>query len=289
MTSLKHWAAGARPKTLPAAIAPVLVATAFAGAQAKFVEFALSLVVALALQVGVNYANDYSDGVRGTDRDRVGPIRLIGSGLATPRAVKQAALISFSVAAVAGTTLAFRTQWWLILIGAIAIIAAWTYTGGPKPYGYLALGEVSVFLFFGIVATIGTYFVQVGEIDLKITLASIAMGALANSILMANNLRDLETDSVAKKQTLAVRMGANRYQALYQFNLLTPFLVTLFLLTYSYFFLLTALSLPIAIKTIALIRSGVVGRATIPLLGIAVRLQLFFAAALALAALLAGR
>lgn len=289
MTSLKHWVAGARPKTLPAAIAPVLVATAFAGAQAKFVEFALSLVVALALQVGVNYANDYSDGVRGTDRDRVGPIRLVGSGLATAQAVKQAALISFSFAAVAGTTLAFRTQWWLILIGAIAIIAAWTYTGGPKPYGYLALGEVSVFLFFGIVATIGTYFVQVGQIDLKITLASIAMGALANSILMANNLRDLETDSVAKKQTLAVRMGANRYRALYQFNLLTPFLVTLFLLTYSYFFLLTALSLPIAIKAIALIRSGVVGRATIPLLGIAVRLQLFFSAALALAALLAGR
>ena len=289
MTSLRHWVAGARPKTLPAAIAPVLVATALAGAQAKFVEFALSLVVALALQVGVNYANDYSDGVRGTDRDRVGPIRLVGSGLATPRAVKQAALISFSLAAIAGTTLALRTQWWLILIGAIAIIAAWTYTGGPKPYGYLALGEVSVFLFFGIVATIGTYFVQVGQIDLKITLASIAMGALANSILMANNLRDLDTDSVVKKQTLAVRIGADGYRALYQFNLLTPFLVTLLLLTYSYFFILAALSLPIALKAIALLRSGVVGRATIPLLGIAAQLQLFVAASLALAALLAGR
>lgn len=289
MTSLDQWVAGARPRTLPAAIAPVLVATAFAGSNALVIEFALALFVALALQIGVNFANDYSDGIRGTDRDRVGPIRLVGSGLATPNAVKRAALISLSFAAVAGATLAFRTHWWLILIGAIAIIAAWTYTGGPKPYGYLALGELSVFLFFGTVATIGTYFVQVGEVDLKIALASIAMGALANSILMANNLRDLDTDSVAGKRTLAVRMGATRYRALYQFNLLTPFFISLLLLAYSMLFLLAALSLPTAIRSIALLRSGVVGRATVPLLGNAVRLQLLFAAALALAALMTGR
>lgn len=289
MTSLEHWVAGARPKTLPAAIAPVLVASALAGNHAQVIEFVLSLVVALSLQIGVNYANDYSDGIRGTDRYRVGPLRLVGSKLATPKAVKRAALISFTIAAVTGTSLAMRTHWWLILIGAIAIAAAWTYTGGPKPYGYLALGEVSVFLFFGVVATVGTYFVQVGDIDSKVILASIAMGALANSILMANNLRDLETDLAAEKRTLAVRIGVDRYRALFKFNLLTPFIIALSLMTDSIFFLLTAISAPIAIKAMALLRSGVWGSASIPLLGIAARLQLIFATTLALAALLSER
>jgi len=208
MTSREIWIAGARPKTLGAAIAPVIVGTAFAGYDAEPTNFILALLVALALQIGVNYANDYSDGVRGTDDDRVGPIRLVGSGLAKPEAVKRAAFLSFFVAAFAGLILSARTEWYLLIIGALAIIAAWTYTGGPKPYGYQALGEISVFIFFGLVATLGTYFVQVGSISWPVILAAISMGLLATAILNVNNLRDLERDAKSGKRTLAVRLGA---------------------------------------------------------------------------------
>lgn len=215
MTSRELWIAGARPKTLVAAIAPVIVGTAFAGYDAKLINFLLALIVGLALQIGVNYANDYSDGIKGTDDDRVGPIRLVGSGLAKPTEVKRAALISFSVAALTGLILASRTDWFLLIIGGLAILAAWGYTGGAKPYGYMALGEVSVFIFFGLVATLGTYYVQVGGISFEVLIAAIAMGFLATAILVVNNLRDLERDAKSGKTTLAVKLGAARTRALY--------------------------------------------------------------------------
>ena len=207
MTSREQWIAGARPKTLPAAIAPVIVGTAFAGYNAQLTNFLLALIVGVALQVGVNYANDYSDGIKGTDKDRIGPMRLVGSGAASPESVKRAAYLSFLLAAVAGLILSARTNWLLILVGALAIIAAWTYTGGRKPYGYFALGEVAVFIFFGLVATIGAYYVQVNSISLEVFLAAIAMGSLASALLVVNNLRDLAKDASAGKITLAVRLG----------------------------------------------------------------------------------
>ncbi|MGA1591574.1 MAG: 1,4-dihydroxy-2-naphthoate polyprenyltransferase [Candidatus Nanopelagicaceae bacterium] len=199
MTTREEWIAGARPKTLAAAIAPVLVGTAFAGYNANALNFFLALIVGVGLQVGVNYANDYSDGTKGTDKDRVGPMRLVGSGVASPEAVKRAAVIAIGVAAIAGVILAARTSWILIGVGALAIVAAWTYTGGPKPYGYFALGEVSVFIFFGLVATLGTYYAHVGSLSLEVILASFAMGSLACAILVLNNLRDLEKDKAAGK------------------------------------------------------------------------------------------
>ncbi len=176
---------------------------------------ALALVVSLALQVGVNYANDYSDGVRGTDADRVGPMRLVGSGVATPSSVKTAALAAFGVAAVAGLVLAATTAWWLVLVGAVSVAAAWFYTGGSKPYGYLGLGEIMVFVFFGLVAVLGTQYVQAETLTLGGLYAACGIGALACAILVANNLRDIPTDRVAGKLTLAVRLGDARTRALY--------------------------------------------------------------------------
>lgn len=215
MTSLKPWIMGARPKTLPAAIAPVLVATAYAGEAAQAPEAIAALIVAIALQVAVNYANDYSDGVKGTDKDRVGPMRLVGSGSKSASSVKRAAYIAFIVAMIAGSYLALTSSLWLFLIGLLAIIAAWGYTGGRNPYGYRGLGEISVFIFFGLVATLGTYFVQTEEIDLTITLIGSAMGAIACGILLLNNIRDIKTDTVAGKKTLSVRIGEEASIALY--------------------------------------------------------------------------
>jgi 1,4-dihydroxy-2-naphthoate polyprenyltransferase len=209
MATAAQWLEGARPRTLPAAIAPVAAGTGAAAAVEGSVlwKSLVALLVALALQVGVNYANDYSDGVRGTDTDRVGPMRLVGSGAAPPVAVRNAALLCFAVAGVAGFALAATTSWWLLLVGAAAIVAAWFYTGGRRPYGYRGLGEVSVFVFFGLVATVGTTYVQAEEVTLASLLAAIGCGSLACAILVANNLRDLETDRSAGKNTLAVRLG----------------------------------------------------------------------------------
>jgi 1,4-dihydroxy-2-naphthoate polyprenyltransferase len=209
MASAAQWLEGARPRTLPAAIAPVAAGTGAAADASGFVAWkaVVALLVALALQVGVNYANDYSDGVRGTDADRVGPLRLVGSGAARPVVVRNAALASFAVAGVAGLVLALTTAWWLLAVGAACVLAAWFYTGGARPYGYRGLGEISVFVFFGLVATIGTTFVQAEEVTTVSVLAGVGCGALACAILVANNLRDLETDRVAGKHTLAVRLG----------------------------------------------------------------------------------
>jgi 1,4-dihydroxy-2-naphthoate polyprenyltransferase len=217
MTTPAQWLAGARPRTLPAAVSPVLAGTGVAayGDEAVWWKAALALVVSLALQVGVNYANDYSDGVRGTDADRVGPMRLVGSGAATPGAVKRAAFVAFGVAGVAGLALAASTAWWLVVVGAASVAAAWFYTGGSKPYGYLGLGEVMVFVFFGLVAVVGTTYVQTETWEAAAWYAAVGVGALACAILVANNLRDIPTDTVAGKRTLAVVLGDRRTRLLY--------------------------------------------------------------------------
>jgi 1,4-dihydroxy-2-naphthoate octaprenyltransferase len=221
MATTAEWVAGARPRTLPAAVAPVLAGTGVAAYAdlAVWWKAGLALVVSLALQVGVNYANDYSDGIRGTDADRVGPMRLVGSGRAAPPAVKAAAFLAFGVAAVAGLVLAAATAWWLVAVGAGCILAAWFYTGGSKPYGYLGLGEVMVFVFFGLVAVMGTTYVQTESFASGVLLpslwAAVAIGALACAILVANNLRDIPTDREAGKRTLAVALGDRRTRLLF--------------------------------------------------------------------------
>jgi 1,4-dihydroxy-2-naphthoate octaprenyltransferase len=289
MTTREQWIAGARPKTLPAAIAPVLVGTAFAGYNASILHTLLALIVALALQVGVNYANDYSDGIKGTDADRVGPMRLVGSGAATPGSVKKAAFISFAIAAIAGLILASRTSWLLVLLGAICILAAWTYTGGPKPYGYQALGEVSVFIFFGVVATVGTYYVQTESVSREVLLASFAMGALACAILVLNNLRDLENDKSADKKTLAVVMGDQGTRDLYKWLMFFALAMSVALTFFSFFYLLALLSLPLVSKSVRAVNSGASGTALIDLLAKTGRIQIIYALALSFAALLVAR
>jgi 1,4-dihydroxy-2-naphthoate octaprenyltransferase len=220
-TTPAQWVAGARPRTLPAAVAPVLAGTAVAaydlGADwwPVWWKALLALVVSLALQVGVNYANDYSDGIRGTDDDRVGPMRLVGSGVARPAAVKRAAFLAFGVAGVAGLVLAVTTAWWIVAVGVLCILAAWFYTGGSRPYGYAGLGEVMVFVFFGLVAVVGTAYVQVERFQEAAVYAGVGIGALACGILVVNNLRDVPTDREAGKHTLAVRLGPERTRGLY--------------------------------------------------------------------------
>ncbi|HEV7212119.1 MAG TPA: 1,4-dihydroxy-2-naphthoate polyprenyltransferase [Blastococcus sp.] len=209
MATPAQWLAGARPRTLPAALAPVLVGTGAAAALDGFrlLPALLALAVALALQVAVNYANDYSDGRRGTDADRVGPMRLVGSGAATPRQVLIAAVASFAVAAVAGLALAALSSWWLVAVGAVCIAAAWTYTGGPLPYGYRALGEVFVFVFFGLVAVVGTTFAQTRTLPGLAFAVAVPVGLLIVAILVVNNLRDIDGDAAVGKRTLAVVLG----------------------------------------------------------------------------------
>lgn len=220
MASPAHWLQGARPRTLPAAVAPVVAGTGVAAydGEAVWWKALLALVVSLALQVAVNYANDYSDGIRGTDDERVGPLRLVGSGLASPAAVKRAAFLAFGVAGAAGLVLAATTAWWLIAVGLLCVVAAWYYTGGSKPYGYLGLGEVMVFVFFGLVAVVGTTYVQTeewGDSGWTALVAGTGVGAIACAILVANNLRDIPTDTVAGKITLAVRLGDRRTRLFY--------------------------------------------------------------------------
>ena len=269
------WILGARPRTLPAAIAPVLVATTFAGHEWQPAQALLALLVSLSLQIGVNYANDYSDGIRGTDDSRVGPIRLTASKLASAQSVKQAAFISFGIAALAGLVLAMQTSWWLIGVGALAIAAAWGYTGGASPYGYKGLGEISVFLFFGIVATVGSYFVQTEDINLEIFIVSIPMGSLACAILAINNLRDRAQDELVVKRTMAVRLGDKGARVLYISLLISAHLFAL--LTFKPFTLITLLALPITYSLAKSVAGGVSGAALIPTLAKTGKLQLIFA------------
>ena len=274
------WVVGARPRTLAAAIAPVLVATAYAREDWQPIAALLALLVSLSLQVGVNYANDYSDGIRGTDDSRIGPVRLTASGLASAKSVKNAAFISFAVAAVAGLVLAIQSSWWLIAVGALAIAAAWGYTGGSNPYGYRGLGEVSVFLFFGIVATVGTYFVQTEELNLQIFIIAVPMGSLSCAILVINNLRDRAQDELVGKRTMAVRLGDNGARALYISLLIASHLFAL--LTFTPFALLTLLALPISAPLAKSIWSGTSGEALIPYLAKTGQVQLVFALLFAL-------
>ena len=209
--TLKQWVAGARPRTLPAAIVPVVVGTmAVRPYEVHESRALLALIVALALQIGTNYANDYSDGIRGTDQRRVGPVRLVGQGLASPNAVRWAAMASFLVAMVAGLIICSMTTYWLLPFGAAAVLAGWLYTGGPRPYGYLGLGEVFVFVFFGLLATVGSSYIELLNIPTVVWPAAVTVGLLATILLEANNLRDITGDTVSGKRTIAVRLGRVR-------------------------------------------------------------------------------
>ena len=285
MTTVGEWVEGARPRTLPAAVAPVLVGSGVAGWVDSFRWSAalLALVVALAVQVGVNYANDYSDGVRGTDDGRVGPRRLVGSGLAVPRAVLVAALLAFAAAGVAGLILAITTSWWLLLVGAVAIGAAWTYTGGPSPYGYRGLGEVSVFVFFGLVAVVGTTYVQAERWVGVAVVGGVVIGALACAILVANNLRDIPTDEVAGKRTLAVALGDRRTRFLYLALVVAAVVgVAALGVVATPWALLGLGALGLAVRPTRTVLSGATGPALVPVLRDTGRLELALAALLAL-------
>jgi 1,4-dihydroxy-2-naphthoate polyprenyltransferase len=269
MASAAHWLAGARPRTLPAAISPVLAGTGVAAYDddAVWWKALLALVVALALQVGVNYANDYSDGIRGTDADRVGPMRLVGSGTASPGAVKRAAFLAFGVAAVAGLVLGVTTAWWLVLVGAASMLAAWFYTGGSKPYGYLGLGELMVFVFFGLVAVIGTAYVQSEEWQASALYAAVGIGAIACAILVANNLRDIPTDRGSGKITLAVRLGDQRTRIFYVLLMLLALVALLGIaLATTWWALLALVYVVPAARAARVVRSGAGGPGLIPVL-----------------------
>jgi 1,4-dihydroxy-2-naphthoate octaprenyltransferase len=265
---------GARPRTLPAAVAPVVVATALAGSDASLLPALLALLVSLALQVGVNYANDYSDGIRGTDANRVGPIRITASGLATPASVKAAAFISFGLGAIAGLALAAMTSWWLILVGALAILAAWGYTGGKNPYGYMGLGELFVFIFFGVVATVGTYYVQSEQITLDALLASIPMGTFSCALLAVNNIRDRALDEPVGKRTLAVRLGDRNSRIFFAALIALGYLAVAAM--GNLWLVLTLLSAPMAISLVRGVLGGAQGRDLIPSLAKTGKLQLQF-------------
>lgn len=278
MADAREWLAGTRPRTLPAAVVPVLIGSGVALGYDRFSagRALLALVVALALQVGVNYANDYSDGVRGSDERRVGPVRLVAAGLAPPRQVLAAALACFFIAGVAGLVLAAMTSWWLLAVGAACIAAAWFYTGGPKPYGYNGLGEVFVFLCFGVVAVAGTAYVQMKAFSWLGLAASVPAGLLACALLMVNNLRDIRTDTVAGKRTLAVMLGDARSRVAYVLTLLVPFGVAALLAFFRPLTLIVALVLPLARPPVRAVRAGASGPALIKALGQTGRLQLAF-------------
>ncbi|GAA1885069.1 1,4-dihydroxy-2-naphthoate polyprenyltransferase [Williamsia serinedens] len=268
MASPKEWVEGARPRTFPNAIAPVVAGTGAAAwlDGAVWWKALLALVVSVALIVGVNYANDYSDGIRGTDDDRVGPMRLVGSGAATPSAVRRAAFAAFGIAAVAGVVLALTSAWWLIVVGAVCIAGAWFYTGGSKPYGYAGFGEVAVFVFFGLVAVLGTEFVQAERIDWVGVVAAVAVGSYSSAVLVANNLRDIPSDSVTGKTTLAVRLGDTRTRTAHLALLAVPTVATLVLVAATPWALLGLVAVPLAVRANAPVRSGAQGMALIPAL-----------------------
>ncbi len=290
MAAASQWLAGARPRTLPAAVSPIIAGSAAAHLVGRFdlLVALLCLVVALALQVGVNYANDYSDGIRGTDADRVGPMRLVGSGAATPSAVKRAAFASFGLSAVAGLLVVWLSgQWWLLIVGVASILAAWFYTGGRHPYGYAGLGEVMVFVFFGLVAVMGTTYVQAGRVTVPSAVAAVAVGLVACQVLVANNLRDIVGDREVGKRTLATRLGdaGTRWLYLALAVVVTVCVVVESVLTtpWALIGLVGVAVLAVAVRTVM---SGATGRALIKVLALTGMAELVLAVGLAVGWLL---
>ena len=269
MASLSQWVAGARPRTLPAAVAPVVLGTAAAHllGRADVALAILALVVALSLQVGVNYANDYSDGIRGTDEARVGPVRLVGQRLAAPANVRLAAVLSFAAAGVVGLALVALSGAWLMLpLGGLAVVAAWRYTGGNNPYGYRGLGEVYVFVFFGLMATLGTQYTQAGAVSWFGVLGAVGVGAIASAILVANNLRDIPTDTEHGKQTLAVRLGDHRSRILYAAVVGVSVLALLLMALSTPWALLGLLAVPLGVRAGRTVLGDATGRDLVPVL-----------------------
>ncbi|WP_031466491.1 1,4-dihydroxy-2-naphthoate polyprenyltransferase [Sciscionella sediminilitoris] len=269
MATTAQWVEGARLRTLPNAIAPVLVGTGAAVGIGGFQWWAAlcALIVSLALIVGVNFANDYSDGVRGTDDERVGPLRLVGSGAASANTVRAAAFTSFGIAAVAGLVLVIGTgQWWLLAVGAVCILAAWFYTGGSHPYGYAGFGEPAVFLFFGLVAVLGTQYVQAGRISWPAILCAVAVGSFSAGVLIANNLRDVHTDPDSGKVTLAVRLGAERTRIAYVIVVVAPLVISVVLAPWHPFVLLGLFAAVLVARGVRTVASGTEGPALIPVL-----------------------
>ena len=287
----RRWVVGARPRTLPAAVVPVAIGAAAAVGEGSIVwwRVAAALVVSLALQVGVNYANDYSDGVRGTDRARVGPVRLVASGLATPAEVKRAAFLAFGVAGVAGLVLASTTSWWLLAVGAVSIAAAWFYTGGPRPYGYAGFGELFVFVFFGLVATVGTTYVAIDRITGLSVVMGCAAGCLSCALLAVNNLRDIPSDAAAGKRTLAVRIGDARTRWLYVGLIGGAFALAIVAgVGWRPDVLLALLAAGAAVPPVRAVRAGARGGALIAVLVQTGRLQLVYGALATLGLALGG-
>ncbi|WP_240483205.1 1,4-dihydroxy-2-naphthoate polyprenyltransferase [Corynebacterium freiburgense] len=279
--SLHQWFQGARPHTWANAFAPVVAGTGAAASSghANWWRALLACCVAWALIVGVNYANDYSDGIRGTDDARSGPVRLTASGLATPQKVRLAAFLAFGVACIAGTILAWLSSWWLILVGAICILAAWFYTGGKNPYGYRGLGEVSVLIFFGFVAVCGTEFTQTGSISPTGIGCAIAIGCFSSAVNLANNLRDIPTDAATGKLTLAVRLGDQRTRTLWMILILTPYVVSICL---GWKPMLAFITLPLTFYAARPILRGARGAELIPVLGYTGRAMLLWSVVTAL-------
>ncbi|WP_182347252.1 1,4-dihydroxy-2-naphthoate polyprenyltransferase [Tomitella gaofuii] len=268
MATIADWIEGARPKTLPNAVAPVFAGTGAAASLDGFVwwKALLALVVAVALIIGVNFANDYSDGIRGTDDERVGPMRLVGSGAARPGAVKRAAFACFGVAGVAGVALSLASAWWLIIVGVLCVLGAWFYTGGSKPYGYAGFGEIAVFVFFGLVAVLGTQFVQAGRIDWAGIACAVAVGCFSSAVLVTNNLRDIDSDGETGKTTLAVTLGDARTRVLFVALMAVPFAAAIALAFRSPWVLVGLVALPLAARAAAPVHTGADGMALIPAL-----------------------
>jgi 1,4-dihydroxy-2-naphthoate octaprenyltransferase len=279
---MNKWIVGARVKTLPAAVAPVLIGTSYAE-KINWSNAFLALVVSLFLQIAVNFANDYSDGVRGTDTHRIGPVRLVASGLASASSVKVAALISFLIAAIAGFVLALNISPWLFLVGAASIWAAWGYTGGKKPYGYFGFGELSVFIFFGLVATVGSYYIQTEQFNWQIFLLSIPVGTLSCAILAINNLRDLPQDDLVGKRTMAVRIGEKNTRVFFMLLLVTAQVTALAAASISSLALITLICSPITYSVVRQVLNGAVGAELIEVLSKTAKLQLVMASLLAAA------